>query len=522
MYYGDKRESLVKLSDGLRSKGWKIYGFKEDKSDMMTDYYDPAYWGGVAVKNGFILVVDNCSGGTIGGDFIRTSYDPKIAKRIQKLQTLADNHAASEGERNNALAMIEKFDKNLIVEVLEKGSLPEVKYQKNPGNSKWHIERDGNIIAKGTGVFQFSDINTWREERVVYDDFETSKWMLDSYFHFTNAEDWAKNQEYRKEENLKKSKSLDKYFALLEKWNNLVAIKIGDGEEEKLVKKLINKTTTYLIVEKSSTPTSYVRIGEKWKRACGLEKGIVYKLSDDSAYISKLTRKWVTLKDGTHIHSYSSEPRKNTKPGYFSGGLEDWESGHFEYVKLVPVVETISEEVWVKEKTTSRKNTKKETKKVSSSNQKESSIDNDQKYENLIEDGQIVDFEHTRTGKILKVLKIEEKLSSDEFKSFLHYLKVNNIAYYSKYAKGFVLSEDYLDDMEEAENNEEPKDISTQIKISAFDIARLGQEQLYEMAEQNLLNKRIKIEIREMKMTPVEIKDSEVLYECCVVDYVTA
>lgn len=26
--------------------GWEVFGYHADHSDMMTDYYDPAYWGG--------------------------------------------------------------------------------------------------------------------------------------------------------------------------------------------------------------------------------------------------------------------------------------------------------------------------------------------------------------------------------------------------------------------------------------------------------------------------------------------
>lgn len=71
MYYGDKQDSLVAIMEGLQFRGWSIYGYKEDKSDLMTDYFDPARWDGIAVKNGYILVVDcGYGGGTIGGSFI--------------------------------------------------------------------------------------------------------------------------------------------------------------------------------------------------------------------------------------------------------------------------------------------------------------------------------------------------------------------------------------------------------------------------------------------------------------------
>ena len=43
----------------------------------------------------------------------------------------------------------------------------------------------------------------------------------------------------------------------------------------------------------------------------------------------------------------------------------------------------------------------------------------------------------SQTGEELKVLKIKDKI--EDFKSFNMYLIKNEIAYYSKYAKGFVV-----------------------------------------------------------------------------------
>ena len=60
-----------------------------------------------------------------------------------------------------------------------------------------------------------------------------------------------------------------------------------------------------------------------------------------------------------------------------------------------------------------------------------------QEFEEIIQKAEIVDFEHTKTGKPLKVLKVKEKISN--FKAFNEYLINNGIAYYSKFAQGFVV-----------------------------------------------------------------------------------
>ena len=62
MHWTERRRARVNLALGLQAQGWTLYGFKEDRSDSMTDYYDPASWDGIAEKDGangtFVVVVD--------------------------------------------------------------------------------------------------------------------------------------------------------------------------------------------------------------------------------------------------------------------------------------------------------------------------------------------------------------------------------------------------------------------------------------------------------------------------------
>ncbi|QKF59224.1 hypothetical protein [Aliarcobacter lanthieri] len=60
-----------------------------------------------------------------------------------------------------------------------------------------------------------------------------------------------------------------------------------------------------------------------------------------------------------------------------------------------------------------------------------------QEFEELIKNSTIEDFEHTKTGEKLKVMKISERIPN--FKAFNEYLINNKIAYYSKYAQGFII-----------------------------------------------------------------------------------
>ena len=58
MDYYSKRDASLILCEAFRKANWKIYGFKEDTSDSMTDYYNPASWDGIATKENFIICID--------------------------------------------------------------------------------------------------------------------------------------------------------------------------------------------------------------------------------------------------------------------------------------------------------------------------------------------------------------------------------------------------------------------------------------------------------------------------------
>jgi len=61
-------------------------------------------------------------------------------------------------------------------------------------------------------------------------------------------------------------------------------------------------------------------------------------------------------------------------------------------------------------------------------------------FEKIFNDGKIEEFEHTQTKEQLKVLRLSQKLSKEEFKKFNAELKRRELGYYSRYAKGFILT----------------------------------------------------------------------------------
>jgi len=100
MHWVYEREARANLGKALRAAGATIYGWSEDQSDPMTDYHHPEDWDGIAVYQGYIIVVD-CS--------------PYHADDMNDM-----------------------------------GDYPKV--QANPKGYTWHIEREGKILVRGTGL----------------------------------------------------------------------------------------------------------------------------------------------------------------------------------------------------------------------------------------------------------------------------------------------------------------------------------------------------------------------------------
>lgn len=156
--YYTMQDSKVELMKGLIENGWKVYGYKADKSDSMTDYWSPARWEGIATKNGFVLVVDQFNNHYSGYEIKEYDYSKKVNynPKIEKLYATMNDNASTENEKDVCQRKIEQLkeeqhniNNNLNSKLIEK--YPTFSFG-NPKNSNWHIEKDGVIIAKGTGI----------------------------------------------------------------------------------------------------------------------------------------------------------------------------------------------------------------------------------------------------------------------------------------------------------------------------------------------------------------------------------
>jgi hypothetical protein len=103
MHHTERRRATVRIGEELRHRGWELFGYYEDKSDPMTDYYSPASWRGVATHShhaGVVVCVDV-------GDYT------------------VENRAGKDG-------------------------WPE--FQATPHRKTWHVECDGKIVRSGVGL----------------------------------------------------------------------------------------------------------------------------------------------------------------------------------------------------------------------------------------------------------------------------------------------------------------------------------------------------------------------------------
>ncbi|WP_182004625.1 LPD25 domain-containing protein [Priestia aryabhattai] len=134
----------------LNNNGWKVFGFRSDQSDFMTDYYCPAYFEGIASKDGYVLLINAYSTSNSGYKKEKKTFKVDHAK-IKKLEATMNDAAATENEKAVCQKKIDEMfnkEKESAVVIEE---YPTFSFA-TPKKCTWHIEKDGVIIAKGVGA----------------------------------------------------------------------------------------------------------------------------------------------------------------------------------------------------------------------------------------------------------------------------------------------------------------------------------------------------------------------------------
>jgi len=124
MHWTERRKAKANLGLALRARGWTLYGFHEDRSDPMTDYWAPATWDGVAEKCGYVVVVDISAGSSL----LKRCGSRSTAKQPQ-------------GDDCDCRKVILNWPS----------------FQACPAHKLWHVEKDGRILESGIGLGPCAD-----------------------------------------------------------------------------------------------------------------------------------------------------------------------------------------------------------------------------------------------------------------------------------------------------------------------------------------------------------------------------
>lgn len=481
--YYDYREVGVMIAHKLMTmEGWKVYGYKENRSDSMTDYYDPARWDGVAEKNGYILCV-NVYGAAEPQEirkynYTAFTYDKSIADKIVKLEAMTVERGASEAEEASAKLSIERLkrkaeeanenkEKYVVVDTIPG-------HMAHPPRMNWHIEKDGVIIAKGNGILKYSkihsyynyshymkDLNAYRADKKSYAEEHTQD--LINHRYYSNEESAQKATERHIEELEKDIKLMEQFEKFINKIDTTCGSLIGKGDGTVYEKVTVTEYKTEL--KPVETANGEVKEGQlfilKSNFNHGCFKGFVYRIHE-TEYNGKKTYHAYKL-NGKLTKECKGQAKQSNY--WFIGTKESnylakWiEKGSIAWCELQEVKTPYEVEKVVK-KTIKAENVK-ETPATPSAQQAGVSFENCT-YE-IVED---VD---TRTDEKIWLVKIKQQLSKEEYSQVNKYIRSIG-GYYSRYKKAFLfrqnpaekLKGENLDSKEESTDctmeNETPKE----------------------------------------------------------------
>ena len=453
--YYDYREVKVMIAHKLMAmEGWKVYGYKEDRSDSMTDYWNPANWDGIAEKNGYILCVDVY--GAAEPQEIRKynysgfTYDRSIAEKIKKLEAMTVERGASEAEEASAKLSIERLQKKAeeATENANKyivvGTVPG--HMAHPPKMNWHIEKDGIIIAKGNGILKFAHIwkyynynrdmewlNEYKKNKKSYANKHIQDLVNRGYY---NSEEDARKSTERHVEDLEEDiKLIDKFEAFINKLDTTCSGLLGEGDGTIYEKVTVTEYKKENKVVEDSTGS--IKEGQlfilKSNFNYGCYKGLVYCIHETERNGQK------------HFHAYklngklTKECKGNaSRNNYWFVGSENDEDFlkwinkgsiawcHIEEVKTPYEVEKVVKKNFKTEK-------KNATSTTTETAQTEEINLNTYTYE-------VSEDTDTRTGEKIFLVKVTEKLSREEYITVNKYIKSLG-GYYSRFKHAFLFKE---------------------------------------------------------------------------------
>lgn len=453
--YYDYREVGVMIAHKLMSMdGWKVYGYKADESDSMTDYWSPAHWGGVAEKNGYVFCF-NVYGKAEATEIRKYNYsgftyDRSIAEKIAKLEQMTVERGASEAEAESALKMIARLQKKAEESNENKnkyivtGIIPA--HMEHPPKMNWHIEKDGLIIAKGNGVLKYADVANYYTYTSYMEDMKKFKTMSkEEYIKdlvFDTMHRWNDSEERATEAAESHYKIMVEDAALMEKFEQFInkidttcggLLGEGDGTIYEKVTVTEYKTENKVVEDASGSIKEGQCFIVKTGFNYGHNKGYVYRIHE------------TVYEDGKKLyHAYKLNGKKtkectgmanSSNYWYITSDFIKWfEKGslawcHIEEVKTPYEVEKVIKKTIKAEK----KNTTTAEKQTTTEATTEEVNVNNYTFE-------VTEDTDTRTNEKIYLVKVAEKLSREEYIKVNQYIKTLG-GYYSKFKHAFLFKE---------------------------------------------------------------------------------
>lgn len=432
----------------MKIDGWKVYGYHADESDSMSEYYSPAYWNGVAEKNGYILCV-NVYGARGPEEIRKYNCDGKIAdvsisEKIKKLQQMTVERGASEAEAETARNMIVKLQAKQT-ETTEKyivtGMIPG--HLANPPRCNWHIEKDGIIIAKGNGLLKyaavddyyrydrwFEDLNKWKENEEKY----IADFIRDNIHRWNDTEERSRECALSHIEQLKKDDALIQQFeAFINKIDTTCGGLLGEGDGVIYEKVIVTEYKKE--IKAVETTSGSLKDGQcfilKTSFNYGRYKGLVYRIHE----VGEVGKKYFTAyklngKLTKECHGLASQNNTwyigtaDTITKWVDKGAISW--CELQEVKTPYEVEKVVKKTLRAEKKPAQKNTTEATEKTSTD------------ISNL--NFEVSEDTDTRTNEKIYLVKVAEKLSREDYIKVYKYIKSLG-GYYSKFKHAFLFKE---------------------------------------------------------------------------------
>lgn len=521
--YYEYRDVKVMIAHALmKMDGWKVYGYYADNSDPMTDYYDPASWGGVAEKNGYILVVNRSR--ERGSEEIRkynydgTMQDISITEKIKKLQAITVERGASEQEQESAQKSIAKLmeKQNTSAEkYIVTGVIPG--HMANPPRMNWHIEKDGVYVAKGNGILKYSSIDSYYKYPSYMEDMENflnnkkewaEEWVRDvawrGYYTEEKAKEAVKSVINEMQE---KADLLEKFKAFIHKIDTTCGGQIGEGDGTFYEKVTVTKYKKEMKAVEDSAQDGEIKEGQcfvlKSNFNYGCYKGLVYRIhemeyNNGQKYYTAYKLNGKLTKECHGMASSNNNWRcfndKFTK--WIEQGTISW--CHLEEVKTPYEVEKIVKKTTKKIKENKTERTTKKT--VNTADYTENLKEAAKTIEKPNYTYEVTEDTDTRDGSQIWLVKVIEKLSRDEYITVNKYMKSIG-GYYSKFKHAFLFKENPTELLNDNKDNE--NDVSVENPCND-EIQEAGQQtkQQEEVKEEDIKEKEKQKPICTFVITP--------------------